>query len=244
MLQECITHLRGRVTQGLNAAGAILDDNDFLLRGEVDGICIFSGGISGKAKCNVLEAFGKALHGAQDFYSHSNWVDVTSRPPSVLNPPGLNLTAPSYILDFRTTAPVSPPTDLSTGCFAGLISDKIPGEKGMLADCRGRVTHNTLNKDNGKIDTVTGDISDPTTPRGKVNGNFERAVRAAVIETQRQWKDFREELKVWYGARRANLMICALTHDDPVRDCHGRKVGIVVNGSGSKTVTRQEKETG
>jgi hypothetical protein len=36
--------------------------------------CRFPG--DNRAKCQAIEGFGRALHGAQDFYSHSNWTDV------------------------------------------------------------------------------------------------------------------------------------------------------------------------
>jgi len=125
------------------------------------------------------------------------------------------------------------PNDLSTGCYDGVTSDKTPG----VGKCVGRVTHNTLNKDKGTIDEVTGKTSSPTTVRGQIGPNFENAVRGAIVETRRQWADFRAELEIEYGARRASLMICALTRDDPVKSCQGRKVAIVIDSSGSNTET-------
>lgn len=42
-----------------------------------------------RAKCNVLEDLGLVLHAAQDFYSHSNWVDHGSNASlSLENPCG------------------------------------------------------------------------------------------------------------------------------------------------------------
>ena len=37
-----------------------------------------------------------------------------------------------------------------------------------------------------------------------------------------QWSDFRSELTARYGDDEAAMMICALTHDDPVDDCRDR----------------------
>jgi hypothetical protein len=39
----------------------------------------------------TLEGLGRVLHGAQDFYAHSNWADTAdpTRPVGVDNPPGL-----------------------------------------------------------------------------------------------------------------------------------------------------------
>jgi hypothetical protein len=81
-----------------------------------------------------------------------------------------------------------------------------------------RVTHAALNKDRGLIDPATGDATAPTTPRGLVEDNFAKAVAGAVAETRRQWQDFRSELADRYGRERAEMMICALTNDDPVND--------------------------
>lgn len=58
---------------------------------------------------------------------------------------------------------------------------------------------------------MTGATSSPTTPRGKTGGNFDRAVQGAIADTRRQWADFRALLGDRIG--------CALTHDNPVRDC-------------------------
>ena len=73
--------------------------------------------------------------------------------------------------------------------------------------------------------------------RSLVGTNFQRAVAASVADTRRQWDDFKAELRSHWGAKRANLMICALTRDDPMKDCTGRKLGIVVDSSGSNQDT-------
>jgi hypothetical protein len=54
-----------------------------------------------------------------------------------------------------------------------------------------------------------------------VGSNFAKAVAGAIEETRRQWRDFRAELEARYGAERASLMVCALSHDDPTRECRG-----------------------
>src|SRR5262249_47126073 len=117
-LQACVTHLRQRITQGITAANGLLDADGELIGKEVDlkSDCTFFGGIPGRAKCNAIEGFGRALHGAQDFYSHSNWTDSAdpTRPIGTTNPPGLNLPAPSPILDLAGTSSAPIPTDLTT----------------------------------------------------------------------------------------------------------------------------------
>jgi hypothetical protein len=52
-----------------------------------------------------------------------------------------------------------------------------------------------------------------------MNGNFQRAVEAAVADTADKWTLLRERLEGRYGAEKANRMICALSKDQPVRQC-------------------------
>jgi hypothetical protein len=93
------------------------------------------------------------------------------------------------------------------------------------------VTHAALNKDLGLIDPNTGSATGPTTPRGMVGSNFAKAVAGAIAETRRQWQDLRTALEARYGAEKASLMVCALTHDDPLNDCGSKgHTGAVVAG--------------
>ena len=186
--------------------------------------CVFTGGVPGRAKCNVLQGFGRALHGIQDFYSHSNWSDEADpgQPIGISNPPGLNLGAPGPVLDLRGRGPVPVPPALTTGFFKG----GLPGED-ACPGVDGRITHACLNKDKALIEpgagvTVNGvtvpglgSVSDPQTERGKVGANALKAVAGAVIESRRQWADFRAALGAKYGAERAGLIILALTKDQP-----------------------------
>ena len=106
-----------------------------------------------------------------------------------------------------------------------MLNDQVPG----VAECAGRVTDAALNKDNGLVDPTTGEVTEPTTPRGMVHANFEKAVAGAIAETQRQWQDFRSELSTRYGQESGALMVCTLTHDDPVNDCQARDwTGVVI----------------
>jgi hypothetical protein len=218
-LTECVEHLRTRFAEAVASAGELLDDTGRVLPDEVnlDSDCQFFDNNEGRAKCGSIEGLGRALHGVQDFYAHSNWADESDpgRPIGTDNPPGLNRPGPSALLDLRGTSAVDVPTELSTGCF--VLKDQIPG----VGECLDRVTHAALNKDNGLIDPRSGDATEPTTPRGMVGQNFAKAVAAAIDETRRQWQDFRAELSARYGDEHAARMICALTRDDPVRECNG-----------------------
>ena len=219
-LVECVDHLRSRFAEGVEDAAGLLDDSGAIVEGEVELVpeCRGAEGAEDRAKCASLEALGRVLHGSQDFYAHSNWADEADprRPLGADNPPGMNRPGPSPVLDLRAEAPPTIPVELSTGCF--VLRDEVPG----VGECEQRVTHAALNKDNGLVDPVTGAVSDPTTPRGMVEDNFAQAVAGAIAESRRQWQDFGDELIARYGRDDAELMICALTHDDPTEDCSDR----------------------
>nr|BFE73253.1 hypothetical protein GCM10020092_065540 [Actinoplanes digitatis] len=216
-LRDCVDHLRGRFREAVGNAAGLLDGEGRIVSAAVDlgTDCVLDSAAEQRAKCTSLESFGRALHGAQDFYSHSNWADAAdpARPPGPDNPPGLNLPAPSPVLDLRGGAARAVPRDLTTGCY--VLADQVEGT-GM---CELRVTHAALNKDNGLVDPGSGAATDPTTPRGRVGDNFAKAVTGAVVETRHQWQELQVALADEYGADRAALMACALTHDDPADGC-------------------------
>jgi hypothetical protein len=226
-LQACIDHLRDAFNNGVEVAGPIIDEDGTvsLVNTELITDCTFTLGLPGRAKCNVIQEFGRALHGAQDFYAHSNWADEAdpNRPISIENPPGLNLQAPSPLLDMRATGPVTAPDGFATGFgdFKGAVlggDDACPGDSG-------RITHACLNKDleeiqpgpgvvvNGQTVSGLGSVSDPQTPRGKVKENALKAVGGAILESRRQWQDFRAALIAKYGQQRGTMMILVLTKD-------------------------------
>jgi hypothetical protein len=225
-LEACVTHLRARFREGVDSAEGLLDEEDRIVGDAVrlDADCRFFGATREPVKCAAIEGLGRALHGVQDFYSHSNWADEAdpSRPIGADNPPGLNLPGPSPILDLRGRLIPGVAGDLTTGCY--VLQDRVPG----VGDCTARITHAGLNKDNGIIDPITGATTGPTTPRGLVKQNFAKAVAAAIAETRRQWRDFRSQLAIRYGTARASVMICALTHDDPAEDCRGRQASAAI----------------
>ncbi|KAF3000102.1 hypothetical protein E8E13_003465 [Curvularia kusanoi] len=243
-LQICVNHMRTRIEEGIDAAGRIVDDGARIIIPEVDIStldCRFSFPALqmhsfGRAKCSAIEGFGRALHGIQDFYAHSNWADDAEPPFSPNNPPGLKRVDSPVFLDLRGENNISHqvPHNLSTGCFGGLFTDGPVGKAGHplepgSIDCTGRITHHTLNKDNGLIDQITGNVSTPgpNTPRSDYPGNFQRAVSAAIKDSRRQWRHFRESIRRTYGTERGNIMICALVRDNPASDCYGRRVAIL-----------------
>jgi hypothetical protein len=246
-LQTCVDHLRERFSEGLDAADNIVDEYARIVETQVD-ISVFYCRFSfpelhlhvfARGKCSAIEGFGRALHGIQDFYAHSNWVDSPAEGPVGLgNPPGLGRDDVPTFLDLRAENEIEEqvPHNLSTGCFGGALTDGPVGQSGHplepgSMDCTGRITHHTLNKDNGIIDPHTGSTTfpGPNTPRSDVEGNFERAVQAAIKDSQRQWRFFREEIRRFYGTERGNIIICSLVRDNPTTDCYGRRVAFVRN---------------
>lgn len=243
-LQICVSHMRGRIEEGIDAADRIVDGGARIIAPEVDIStldCRFSFPalqmhVFARAKCSAIEGFGRALHGVQDFYAHSNWADDAEPPFGPNNPPGLKRIDSPVFLDLRGENDISEqvPHNLSTGCFGGLFTDGPVGKAGHplepgSIDCTGRITHHTLNKDNGLIDQATGNVSipGPNTPRSDFPGNFQRAVTAAIKDSRRQWRHFRESIRRTYGTERGNIMICALVRDKPGTDCYGRRVAIL-----------------
>ncbi|KAL5371891.1 hypothetical protein DPSP01_013928 [Paraphaeosphaeria sporulosa] len=243
-LQVCTNHMRLRFLEGVDAADRIVDHHARIVVPEVDisgSDCRFSFPELqmhwfSRGKCSAIEGFGRALHGIQDFYAHSNWADEAKPPYGLSNPPGLKMNKIPVFLDLRAENNITDqvPHDLSTGCFGGIMTDGPEGKAGHplepgSLDCTGRVTHHTLNKDNGIIDYITGKTTKPgpNTPRSDIPGNFERAVSAAIKDSRRQWRYFREQIRRTYGKERGNIIICALIRDNPTHDCYGRRVAML-----------------
>lgn len=169
--------------------------------------CLFTG-TPGRAKCDVLEQLGMAMHVAQDFYAHTNWTDAQVQTPSPENPPGLGRQGPApWFAPFASGAAF--PAGLISGCFEGMPES---------LHCSDRVRHAALNKDTGPIDEVTGAAGEGTTPRGAADGNFARAVAAAIGQTRLLWQAFEAQLARRYGEPRATIILCAIRKDDP-DDC-------------------------
>jgi Ricin-type beta-trefoil lectin domain len=171
--------------------------------------CTYNGRL-GRAKCNVWEPFGYVLHTTEDFYSHSNWADLSNpnQPISITNPPGLGHRDLPAFWDLRTASAALPDPELTTGCFP-------------TSNCPGRITHDAgLNKDKELINVTTGFVTDPLSPRAQIADNAQRAVNDAIGEARRQWAIFRFELVKHYGDEHGGKMICALTSDSSNNSCN------------------------
>ncbi|KAF2680814.1 hypothetical protein K458DRAFT_392487 [Lentithecium fluviatile CBS 122367] len=221
-LQDCVDHLRMRFGQAVRGVNRLLDANGVIIESMVDvddkDECDHDhrgtdDNTKDMAKCVVLEGLGRALHGIQDFYAHSNWADThnPSLPISTTNPPGLNNSLPAAFLDLRLNTSLTAadvPRQLSTGCFV-LIGD----------DCDNRITHDDLNKDHGTVGLDGTAVGKGDTSREAVLRNFPQAVSAAVLDSRRNWVNLRAEIKRVHGEVKGNRIICALASDRPTRDC-------------------------
>lgn len=240
-LRQCRAVIDARLDQAAAAAARMLGPKNEILGPEVDlsSSCTFVGGVSGRAKCDVLWHLGVALHVTQDFYAHSNWADRADLRPGRLvgveNPDGFGRSSRAPFLDVRGSPGL--PRGLITGCF-GLPEGATCNYGGLLGFKYARVKHLNLNKDKGTISpTPGGALGAGTTARGSHSGNFARSVIAAMDDTSDKWATLRERLVAAHGAEKAALMICALVRDDPVRACQGRVVGLTIDSSGSNTST-------
>jgi hypothetical protein len=214
-LQRCRNWMMEKLHDAVGDAADLVGVEGRLRASQLEMPCLFVGQMKGHAKCNVIEDLGVLLHASQDFYSHTNWADVAdaSQAVGVENPPGLGNTTRAPWLDLRRSDVPFPPGLLS-GCFENPPETSHcnygPGES------LHRVKHMVVNKDDGAIDPILGD---GTTLRGSHDGNFARAVTAAIDDTQDKWLTFRQALVQAYGAKAGALMACAISHDDPVSDC-------------------------
>lgn len=185
----------------------------------------------GQAKCNVLISFGRAMHIAQDFFSHSNWIDqplpLATAPLGLGNPPGLGrtVTTTDQVPDLLRY----PRTSDEAAAFLAANQVVTGGYTGSLT---GRVTHSDrsstrgLNKDMGsdRINWTTGAIPKGTGSRGATGAigdldNFQRAAYAAATTTATAWRDLEAAVKARYPGARGELAWKALREDTPWSTC-------------------------
>ncbi|MCE9522242.1 MAG: hypothetical protein K8S25_07400, partial [Alphaproteobacteria bacterium] len=116
-------------------------------------------------------------------------------------------------LDPRSETPV--PDGLISGCPEDwqVMGNAVGCDYGDWAPFFGqtRVMHTDLNKDNGPVGRASGGTG--TTRRGMINGNFARAVGAAIEDTRDKWAYFKERLVQTYGEGPAADIVCVLERD-------------------------------
>ncbi len=209
VLTSCQQWIFQNIDAAIVAAGALLDSRGRIDDSQIPTIlsCVYNGR-PGRAKCNVLEKLGLALHASQDFYSHTNWTDTNpSAPTSIANPPGLGNRGPAPWINQRN---VAFPNGLMSGCFEGVPESVF---------CGNRVRHDVLNKDKGRINLAAGSVGRGKTPRAAGNDDFAHAVIAAVQDSQSKWRAFESGVLTRYGQAKGQRIICAMIKDDPARTC-------------------------
>lgn len=205
-LTACRSWIVRNLREAVQSAGDLVGADGSIRDSEIPTFvsCTYNGK-RGRAKCNVLESIGLALHAAQDFYSHTNWTDrPLAGELSLTNPPGLGNTGRALWLDPRRK--LTFPAGLISGCFEGIPESR---------HCSGRIRHADLNKDTGQINAAGGSAGAGGTPRGKANGNFARAVNAAVDDTRDKWAFFEQSVLAKYGKTRGRLIVCVMHQDSP-----------------------------
>ncbi|MBI1404622.1 MAG: hypothetical protein GC145_00680 [Caulobacter sp.] len=204
-LEACRNYMFAKLDEAVRDAGAMAEKNaagKWVARADqmptADSSCTYLGQ-KGRAKCNVLEDIGLALHASQDFYSHSNWGDKPDSRRAIArdNPPGLGNGARAPWLDpAKRDTPF--PDGLITGCYDG-FPEWSHCNYGWLA--RSRVKHAYLNKDGAGKD------------RAKINGNFDRVFDIAAKDTWNKWNWVETQILATYPGGQGGAIICALRND-------------------------------
>ncbi len=175
----------------------------------------------GWAKCNALIAFGRALHITEDFFSHSNWIDLNPDSLDIKNPQGLH-----NDLQNVPSALGYPRSDTEIAAFI----DQTQVITGAFPNGANRVTHDDyLNKDEGKgtINWTTGQI--PLGDKGHsvrsaagsdgAGDNFQRAAKGAAYAAASLWADYRAGIFDRYGTDRGAKIWDALRENTPWTQC-------------------------
>lgn len=209
-LRACIDYFEQLMSRAVAAAGGLVAADLSFAAADASMNCEFDYRLSTKEspKCQVLNAFGRALHLVQDFWTHSNWGD-TPAPGGVTitNPPGLGRSDVPPFLRYPLPAGYSIPEGLISGCDDS-------ADNPLKKYCPDRVAHSSLAKDNGTINPDTG-LATPTDkyPRGLVGTNFQDVVSGARLHTSAAWIDLQLAIKATYGDERGRMIIDVLRRD-------------------------------
>lgn len=210
-LRECIDYFDRLMSTAVTAAGDIITPNLTLNERHNTLNCSFNYDLrnTGSAKCQVINAMGRAIHLIQDFWTHSNWGDQAAPGPVTIdNPPGLGRSDVPSFLRYPVPAGYQLPEGLMSGC------DDSADVPPVVRNCPDRVAHSKLAKDNGLIDPRTGEATPATKyPRALVGTNFADVVRGARAHTVALWEDLQQALRARYGDERATMMIDVIRRD-------------------------------
>ena len=89
-IAACVNNFGRNLDLAVQQANLILDGDNKPIPVQADiavPTCTMGTGSVGRAKCNTLEYLGRALHAAEDFWSHTNWGDSANpAKPQILKP--------------------------------------------------------------------------------------------------------------------------------------------------------------
>jgi cell division septation protein DedD len=114
-LRACAVQFNANLRIAVDQAGDMLDANGNLRPGQIQvavPTCTpGTGTAGGRAKCNTLEYLGRALHAAEDFWSHTNWGDKADPDkPIILKQPKTPAAAQRADTPTTTTPTTTTPT--------------------------------------------------------------------------------------------------------------------------------------
>jgi hypothetical protein len=151
-LVDCIAQAQQRLTAAVDFASGLLSNGAINPEaGRADVKCNLPIGVKSAdntAKCSVINQLGRALHTAEDFWSHSNWADVAdpSAPISSNNPPGLGRSdVPPYFL-YPAAGNWQFPPNLVTGF----------DDSGPFTKCGDRICHSNSTRTMGSSTPTPG----------------------------------------------------------------------------------------
>ena len=218
-LSICFRYYEQLLDRAVSAAGRLVDEKGVVNPTEAAAdSCSFPFDVNKSdktAKCEVLNRLGRALHLSEDFWSHTNWPDAAdpAKPISIQNPPGLGRSDIPAGLRYPGGGSAGVPDGLISGC-----DDSVP-VLGAI-ECKGRVTHSVLAKDNGYINPGSCAGASPTNKyaRGQISGpggqqNFSLAVCGAMKQAQQTWNDLAGAIRSTYGSQRGNMIVSIITGD-------------------------------
>lgn len=234
-LMNCLRLYQSYLTLAVERAGRLVDANGRLNAGQADitddcnvaydpALNPTATHSRGQAKCDLLIAYGRAMHLVEDFFSHSNWVDANPATASLTNPPGLGNDITNVPDGLRF-----PRSDAELMTFlqsSEVISGGYPKPWGAVT----RIYHDyALTKDegDGKIDWKAGTVPKGLSGKtgrgaaGVINGqdNFQKAVRAAAYAVRTSWVDFYNQIKATYPGTRGDLVWNAIRTTTPWSGC-------------------------
>jgi len=218
-----LSFLRPEIIAALQAANVATDAEFFLVNANHFDDCNFSGGsavvvdsqaraveqlepsaATPEADLNAIRFFARSLHALQDFYAHTNWVELGAdqlvdqsltafpilKPYSTIPSSGFVVVQgerphAGLTRDKRAPYPTNAVVRAKPGRGLGLISGTVDYEKGDFCPRPVAMTHEELNKDK-------------STNVGRAQ-QYEAAKALAILQTEHEWCRLRELTRAKWG---------------------------------------------